>query len=182
MKKVIILHGTGSNPDSFWFPYLEEKLDQTYYRVSIPNLPNSHEPKLDECLDFMFSHFSFDENTILVGHSSGCPLILSILERIEKNIDSCFLVAGFVHPLGKGQNPILQESYDWSCIKKNCWSFTFVHSLNDPWWCNEKEGAFLFEKLWGKLILLEKEWHMWSITFNQPYSEFPLLLRLIELA
>jgi hypothetical protein len=39
----------------------------------------------------------------------------------------------------------------------------------------------IFDNVWWDLIVREKEWHMGSIKFNQPYREFPLLLSLIQL-
>ena len=78
MEKVIILHGTGSNPNSYWHPYIKRGLENKGYVVSIPELPNTSEPNIKEMLPFILENESFDENTILIGHSSGCPLILTI--------------------------------------------------------------------------------------------------------
>lgn len=180
MKKVILLHWTSWNGENFWFPYIKNSLDKSKFEVFTPNLPNSDNPEYIEQRDFVLNNFKVDENTILVWHSAWCPLILSILEKINIQIEKAILVAWFSRPLWEEKEAILQYGYKWEKIKNNSKHFIFINSLNDPWWCNEKEGKYMFDKLWWDLIIREKEGHMWSQSFNQPYIEFPLLKWLIE--
>lgn len=180
MKKVFIFHGTWSSPEDFWFPYIKNNLSKEEFHVTIPNLPNADNPELEECLKFL-NQYNFDEETIMVGHSSGCPLILSILERRKIHIARAIFVAWFSRPLWWEANPILQKSYKWEIIQKNCRNFYFINSLDDPWSCNEEEGEIFLKNLWWNLILRTNEWHMGSKKFHQPYKEFPLLKSLIEL-
>ncbi len=176
MKKVIILHGTGSNPNSYWHPYIKRELENKGYIVSIPELPNTNEPNIKETLPFILENESFDEDTILIGHSSGCPLILAVLENLNIRIKQVILVAGFCDTL---PSKSLQKSYEFDKIKLNCNNFIFINSVNDPWGCDEKQGRKMFEKLEGTLII-NNEGHMGSGKFNQEYREFPFLLKLIE--
>lgn len=180
MKKVIILHWTSGNSENCWFPYLRNSLDKSKFEVLTPSLPNPENPEFREQRDFVLKNFIFDENTILVWHSAWSPLILSILEKIDFQIEKAILVAWFSRPLSEEKEDILQDEYNWGKIKNNSKHFVFINSLNDPWWCNDKEGKYMFEKLWWDLIIREKEGHMWSQKFNQPYLEFPLLKWLIE--
>lgn len=180
MKKVFIFHGTGSSSADFWFPYIKNSLDQKEYQVIIPNLPNTDNPVLEECLNYTES-LEFDSETILIGHSSWCPLILSLLERRKECVARTIFVAWFSRQLWEETNPILQEQYQWENISTKSKEFYFINSLNDPWWCNENEGNNFQKYLWGTLILPSKEGHMGSTSFNQPYREFPLLKSLIEL-
>lgn len=104
------------------------------------------------------------------------------LENLDAQINSVILVAGFSEPLDEDPEPILQRNYDWQKIKKNCKNFYFINSDNDPWGCDDKAGRKMFDKLGGDLIIRHGEGHMGSDSFNQPYKEFPLVLKLIELA
>lgn len=176
MKKVIILHGTGSTPQSYWHPYIKENLEQKDFEVIVPELPNTDNPDIKITLPFVLETQNFDENTILIGHSSGCPLILSILENIDVQIKKAILVAGFCDTLN---SPSLQKSYDFNKIKNNCKEFIFINSDNDPWGCDDVQGRKMLEKLGGDLIIRKGEGHMGSEKFEQYYKEFPLLLRLI---
>ena len=140
----------------------------------------------------MLKNADFTNETIMIGHSSGCPLILSILEKISVRIKKAILVAGFARKLNKvdkpslkklekAVQPILQENYDWKKIKDHVKDIIFIHSDNDPWGCDDKEGLFMFRHLGGMLIIRHGEGHMGSDKFNQPYKEFPLLDRLLSL-
>lgn len=181
MKKVIIFHGTGSTPDSYWHPYLKTELEKKGYHVEIPALPNTEHPKLTEQLPFALEQFSYDEDTILVGHSSGVPLILSVLESINQKIRQAVLASGFFEPINPPEpEPMLQDTYNWEMIKEHCNHFIVLNSDNDPWGCTDAVGRKLAENLDGRFVFMEGEGHMGSGKFNQPYKEFPRLLELID--
>src|SRR3989344_3519750 len=134
MKNAILLHGLGSNPQSFWFPYLKKKLEEKGYSVWAPQLPNADIPDINIWLPYILENGQFNGETVLVGHSAGAPLILSILENINTKVKQAILVAGFITPLDKeNPEPILQDSYNWEKIKQNCGEFIFINSDNDPW-------------------------------------------------
>jgi len=177
MAKVIILHGTGSSPDNYWHPYLKERLEEKGCEVSVSALPNSEESDIEEWLPFILKNEKIDEDTILIGHSAGSPLILSILENIDCKIKQAILVSGFIDTLDV---KILQKSYDWEKIRSNVEDIIFINSDNDPWGCDDKQGKKMFDKLGGTLIVRHGEGHMGSKDFNQPYKEFPFLLKLID--
>ena len=80
MKNIVFLHGAGETKQSFWLPYAERELVVKGYSVSIPELPDTDNPDLTKWLPRALQE-KFSEKTILIGHSSGCPLILSILEN-----------------------------------------------------------------------------------------------------
>lgn len=185
MKNAIILHGTSCNPNSFWQPSIKKFLQKKGYNVWVPQLPNADKPNLKEQLPFILGG-ELNSETILIGHSAGCPLILSILENINVKISKAILVAGYARKLGKMEKqslkkqekdaePILQKKYDWNKIKENVKDIIFINSDNDPWGCNDEEGYYMFKKLGGTLIIREGEGHMGSDSFNQPYKQFPLL-------
>lgn len=176
MKKAIILHGTGSTPQSYWHPYLKEKLELKDFIVEVPQLPDTNNPDIKKNLPFVLENLEFTDETILIGHSSGCPLILSILEHIDIKIKKAILVAGFCDTLN---SPSLQENYDFEKIKLQCDEFIFINSDNDPWGCDDIQGRKLLDNLGGDLIIRKGEGHMGSTSFNQEYKEFPLLLKLI---
>lgn len=182
MKNAIILHGTGCSPDSFWQPSIKKFLEKLGYEVWVPALPDSDTPDLKKWLPVVIKDGKFTKDTVLIGHSAGTPFILSILENIDVTIHKAILVASYSRMKGDDDNPlILQDSYDWKKIKKNVKDIIFINSSDDPWGCNDKEGLNLFQHLGGTLIIREGEGHMGSNSFNQPYTTFPLLEKLLEL-
>lgn len=183
MKNVVILHGTGETKESFWFPWLTKELQEKGYSVSLPALPNTDSPDLKNWLPVALKE-TYSPETILIGHSAGGPLQLSVLENINVKIKQAILIAGYARPPGGrslSDEPILQKAYDWEKIKNNVGDIVFINSDDDPWKCNDVEGRYMLEKLGkGKLIIPFGEGHMGSDRFSQPYKEFPFLLKLIE--
>jgi len=180
MKNAIILHGTGGTPRSYWFPKIREFLESKGYDVWVPQLPDSDVSNLETQLAYVLEKGKFNDETILIGHSAGAPLILSILEKIKVKIAKAVLVSGFYEKLKKSNTKILQEKYDWGTIKSHVNEIFFINSDDDPWGCNYKQGFGMFEKLGGTLIVRHGEGHMGSDYFNQPYKEFPLLEKILD--
>lgn len=178
-KRAIIFHGTDCKPEDYWYQWLGKKLEARGYSVEIPYYPEiNHEP-IAESLQKALKAHTFDIETVIIGHSAGGPLLLSILENVDQVLPQAILVAGFSRLLpNKEKDPILQESYDWDKIKKNIKDIVFINSVNDPWGCNAEQGRFMFDKLGGTQII-RNDGHFGSETYNQPYPEFPLLDRLI---
>lgn len=192
MKNAILLHGSSCTPDLYWLPSIGKFLEKLGYSVWAPQLPNPEAPNLEIQLPFVLRNRNFNNETILVGHSSGCPLVLSILENINVKINKAILVAGYARKLGKMDDPqlkrleqdaetILQEKYNWDKMRKNVKDIFFINSDNDPWGCDDQEGYYMFQHLGGTLIVRHGEGHMGSDKFNQPYKQFPLLEKLLSL-
>jgi uncharacterized protein len=180
MKNAIILHGTGCTPDSFWQPSIKAFLEKKGYSVWVPQLPDADTPDLKKWLPMVMDTGEFNQDTILIGHSAGGPLVLSVLENLSTTIHKAILVAGYARQINKPEL-ILQETYDWKKIKDNVRDLIFLNSSNDPWGCDHKEGLYMWNKLGGSLVLLENEGHMGSDSYNQPFTRFKLLEKLLEL-
>ncbi len=182
MKNAVILHGTSETDQSFWLPYIKDELEKVGYTVTIPALSEPDYPDLKNWLPTALKE-TYTNETILIGHSAGGPLLLSVLESINVKVKQAILVAGYARPKGKDKKPeaILQEKYNWEKIKENVEEIIFINSDNDPWRCDDIEGRYMLDQLGkGKLIIMKSEGHMGSDTYNQPYKEFPFLLKLID--
>lgn len=182
MKNVKIFHGTGCTPQSFWFPYLKHQLEQRGYIVDVPQLPDADAPTLESWLPVAQQTGVYDKDSIIIGHSAGGPLLLSILENLDVQITQAILVAGFARQKRKWKKPekILQPLYDWQKISRNVKNIICINSDNDPWGLDDVEGRYIFDHVGGTQIILHGEGHMGSDKYKQPYKEFPLLVKLIE--
>lgn len=178
MKEAVILHGTSETDQSFWLPYAKRELEKKGFTVSIPALPDADHPDLKNWLPTALKE-TYTENTVLIGHSAGCPLVLSVLENIDVKVKQAILVAGYARRIDR-EEPILQNEYNWEKIKGNVEDIIFINSDNDPWGCNDVEGRYMLDNLGGTLIIKKGEGHMGSDKFNQPYKEFPFLIKLID--
>lgn len=181
MKNAIILQGAGETQKSFWLPYVKKELEKRDFNVWLPQLPNNDDPDIKETLPFVLKGGKFTKETVIIAHSAGCPLALAVLQNIKTKIRQAILVAGYWRELSPpGANKSLPKKFNWKKIKSNAKDIVFIHSDNDPWGCDDKQGKEMFGKLGGTLIVRHGEGHMGSDSFNQPYKKFPLLITLVE--
>lgn len=178
MSQVIIFHGTDCKPEDFWYQWVKTHLENQGHIVKLHHHPEINKTSLTEFIPAILDQYNFESDTILIGHSAGVPLILSILERINEALKQAILVAGFSEKLETNvEEPILQEKYDWKKIKENSSEFIIFNSPNDPWGCDDTQGRKLFEQLGGTLII-RNDGHFGS-SKDPKYREFPLLIKLV---
>lgn len=189
-KQAVIFHGAGETPDSIWIPYVKVGLEQRGFAVTVPQLPAaSDRPLLDEWLPTVLE-LSYTSDTVLIAHSGGSALALSVLERLTSvTIRQLILVAGFITPNEldnfwfDGKNPILQENYAWDKIRRSVGQVVCLNSDDDPYGCNGRKGQEIVDGIGrdrARLIVMQGQGHMGSDFFEQPYREFPFLLSLID--
>jgi len=171
--KLILVHGTYGHSKENWFPWLKKTLGD----IIIPDFPGADNPKLDEWKKEI-NKYSIDENTILIGHSLGCPFILKLLE--EKEVKACIFLAGFIGKLNldidKVNENIADKGFDFQRINENCKNFVMFISDNDPYISLIKSFE-LRNKISAKLILIKGAGH-----FNEKsgYTEFSRILTEIK--
>lgn len=153
------------------------------YAVWWPLLPNTDNPELTETRGFAERNLpAIDEETIVIAHSSGCPLALHLLERLAAPVKQAILVAGFYQPIGddSSTNRMLPPSFDWAHIAEMATEIILINSDNDPWGCTDEQARPATEALGAPLIVATGQGHMGSDSYGQPYREFPLLKRLLS--
>lgn len=178
MNNATIFHGTECKPEDFWYRWLKEQLEAAGYSVELPYYPDMNRVPVAEFLPKVLKATTLNSKTVLIGHSAGVPLILSMLEHTNQKIALAVMVAGFSEALPGEKDVILQDHYNWEKIKEHADEFIFINSDNDPWGCDDKQGKRMQEKLGGKLIV-KHDGHFGSHSLNRPYKEFPLLKELI---
>lgn len=177
--KYILLHGSGPGPD-MWQPWLKTELEKLGHEVSMPHMPDSEKPDLKKQLPFLLESGEITPDCVMIAHSAACPLVLSVLEKVDFQINKAILVAGYYYPTDEDRSLIWQEKYDYPKIKNNCKDFFFITSDNDPWGCGDTHSRPIFDKLGGELLVVKGAGHFGSTTWKQPMYEFPLLLALLS--
>jgi predicted alpha/beta hydrolase family esterase len=175
---VIIFHGTDEKPENYWYSWLKKELITRGLSVEVPYYPELNKSSLSDFLPKVLNSHKFNNQTILIGHSAGAPLILSILQNVDTEINKAILVAGFSEPYSELKDPILQDKYEWDKIKGHAKEFIFINSDDDPWGCDDKQGRKMFNKLGGTQII-RHDGHFGSGVNNQEYAKFPLLKNLV---
>jgi uncharacterized protein len=184
MKNALILHGTDFSNDKNqrhgnWFPWLKTELEKAGYQVWLPELPNAKQPDLKIYWNFL-KDFEFNEETVIIGHSSGGAMVFGILHKLDYKIkiNKAISVAGFYKNEGWGCEGLFSEEYDWEKIKKQAKDICLYWSPNDPY-ISKKQTDFMSSKLNVEPIVIKNQQHFSIGTVGDRYKKFPELLNLV---
>ena len=182
MTTVLIVHGTGGNPERNWFPWLRQELEKLGCRVFVPRFPTPENQSLKSWLEVFERYKKYlDEKSIVVGHSLGPAFLLNVLEKKRTPIKAAFFVAGFTGLLGNKTYDLLNKTFtdkvfDWITIKKTSRKFYVINSDNDPYVPLER-GRDIAKRLGAEFTVLEKAGH---INQESGYTKFNILLEKIK--
>lgn len=158
MKRVVIIHCWGGYPDYCWYPQTRKELEKKGFEVLIPQMPDTHHPKLSLWLPQLRRLIKNPkEDLYLIGHSVGCITILRYLEQLKigEKIGGVILVAGFTEKLGSGYEEIdnfFDKELNFKKIKTKSNFFAAINSDNDQH-VPLKFSGILKNKLGAKLII-----------------------------
>lgn len=135
MIRAILIHGNGtSKPTSNWLPYLKRELEVLGVQVDSPQFPDTELARSSYWLPFLKNELRADENTILVGHSSGAVAAMRYAET--HRILGSALVGAYYTDLGVETETLsgyFDRPWDWKKIRENQkWIIQFA-GANDPW-------------------------------------------------
>lgn len=180
MKKVAIFHGTSSNPHGNWFDWLKDLLEKNEYsNVWVPQLPGADKPDMNRYKDFIFgSDFKIDENTTLIGHSSGAVTVLSVLEALPKGkkIDTAIMVGVYRPDIMHYSS---EEAIDVEKIKGKAKRMVFLHSDDDPY-CPLEHAKYYANTLGAELVVMHGEDHF-TLKLNPKHTKLPRLAEILKL-
>ncbi|MBI2047262.1 leucine--tRNA ligase [Candidatus Pacearchaeota archaeon] len=154
----IVLHGYGGSSEVNFFPWLKRELEKKGYKVSVPKLPNTDNPNVNEQVKYVLDNCKLDENTVLLGHSLGSVVALKVLESLNKPIKKLILAAGFIEPVIK-EWPFVKNfdwKFDFEKIRDNVKEIIILHDTKDK--IPREQAEKLKEKLGSKLIYFEAEY------------------------
>lgn len=133
--KFVILHGFQSGPDRPRWLWAKARLEEMGHEVIIPALPNPDAPTESEWVDAALAATTYDERTVLVGHSLGSVAALKVLEKLDAPIARLVTVGGFVSKNFKDNPRPFEKTFVWSFdgekIRANVKSVTVLHDPLD---------------------------------------------------
>lgn len=181
MKTAIILHGTLGSPEGNWFKWLEHELIQKGFVVWLPQLPNPEQPCLSEWQRFVQDQcpFSINEETIVIGHSSGAILALIVAQSNSKKLGAVVGVSVF-HDNSLQWQPndkLFDIKFDWGDIHEGANKLVFIHSDNDPY-VPLDQAKYVAAQTGGEMIVIPGEGHF-NLERSESYSQFPKLLEIL---
>ena len=136
MTRVIFIPGNyNSSTNENWFPSVKQELESHGLTVTSPtNYPDPQLARAAFWLPFIHEELKPDENTILVGHSSGA---LAAMRYAEQHKILASVLVGVCHnDLGIETERVsgyYEQPWQWEKQKSNQkWTVIFA-SQDDPW-------------------------------------------------
>ncbi len=159
MKKALILHAWYEKPDSLWYPWLKQKLEEKKYKVFVPRIPTMKDdyPDMNKQLNFIENLLEIDKETTVIGHSLSCLLALRLAERCS--YQKMILVAGWdFNDLTKEHRSFWPNKINHDLIKKNIKEIYCITSDNDPY-ITLFQVKEMSKRLGAKYIVIKKGRH-----------------------
>lgn len=179
MIKVILIHGMSATSRNHWFPWLEKALKKREIEVVNKTFPKNLETKAEVLLNFLEKELKADENTILIGHSSGAAVAMRYAENHQ--IYGSILIGALYTDLGykeEQETELFEKEWDWKKIRENQnWIIQFA-SLDDPY-IPVEQPQYIHKKLNTEYYEYKDQKHFGSEHYSP--KKFPdLLEKLVE--
>lgn len=179
---IVICHGAYGRPEENWYMWLGRELVKSGCNAIVPKFPTPEGQSLKSWLSVLKKHGKhIGPDTIIVGHSISCALVLKKIEYSRKPVKAAFLISSFIGNVGVEKFDVINrsfftEGFDWKKIKKNCAHFEVWHGDNDPF-LPIARGKEVSDNLGVKLNVVKGAGH-----FNEKagYKQFSLLLEEIR--
>lgn len=176
---VLMLHGYQGDSSNHWFPWLEKELHEHGVVVVAPQFSSDDATK-DSWIEVLNEYREhINESTIIIGHSLGSALMLSLLSSLEKPVALAVHVGGFGKAFGEREEDIICSSFvkdvPWKKVRASARQHMVIASSNDPEIPLEI-SAHLAMSLRAPMRIIENAGHFCA---DDGYESFPELLDII---
>ncbi len=135
LPKVILVHGNfGGTGSDNWFPQVKKELEKLGFEVLAPTMPDNDLAREKYWLPFLKDKLKADENTVIIGHSSGAVAAMRYAESNKLYgsvlVGACYTDLGDEHEIKSGY---YNRPWQWDKIKANQnWILQYA-STDDPY-------------------------------------------------
>jgi uncharacterized protein len=177
MAKAIFIPGNGGgSPKDYWFPALKNALEDLAVEVIDEEFPDNVLAREAFWMPFLREVLKADEETILVGYSSGAIAAMRYAER--NRLIGTALVSAYHTDLGLQDEKLsgyFDRPWQWDAIRQNqSWILQFA-SVDDPL-IAIAEPRFVHEQLNTEYFEFSDQGH-----FNFNRYDFPELVQAIKM-
>jgi len=199
--KVVIFHGTVSNSQSNWTPWLKTELEMLGHEVITPDFPtitwdeveaeggNFH-PRIQNVTAWLATFESLKESIInsheklcFIGHSLGSVFILHLLEKYTISVDLGIFVCPFltklehcVWQINALNETFYKETFNFSKIQNQLKQSYTIYTNNDPY-VGIRDSLIFADSIQSTKILIPNGGHLNTAT---GYTTFPFIRELIK--
>lgn len=133
--KVIFIPGNGGcTPRDNWFPDVQKQLEGWGIKVIARDFPDSELARESFWIPFLENELQADENSILIGHSSGAIAALRYAEKHK--IFGSILIGAYHSDLGMESERLsgyFNRPWQWDKVRANQHFIAIFASSDDPW-------------------------------------------------
>lgn len=138
IRRAVVFHGYGAQPQDHWFPWLAEQLELTGVSTHVPALPNPAFPDRRAWAAAASEFIGVPQpDSLVVAHSLGCLAVLRHLASLDGSwrLGALVLVAGFVEALPTLPNldDFIGEGANVAELAAHVESLTVLRSDDDPY-------------------------------------------------
>lgn len=175
IKKIIFIHGNGGTDWKFaWTPWLKKEIEKLGIEAIFETFPDSKLARKEFWLPFLKNTLKADEDTLLIGWSSGAVAAMRYAEN--NKIFGSILISPCYTDLGIESEKIsdyYSTPWKWEEIRENQKNICLIYSKDDPFIPLE-EFEFISKKLNPKVYIFEDKGHFIE------ESDFPQIVEYIK--
>jgi len=176
MKKALILQGWYQRPDSNWYQWLKDSLEDSGYEVYLPDLPTIHTRRPDwaQIESAVRAVVEINKDLTIIGHSLGCLMALRLAEKDVYG--KMILVSGWdFNDLTREHETFWSKPLNHKIIRKNVKDIVCFGSDNDPYFTFFTVDE-MSKRLGGKSVLVKGAGHF---TDKFSVTEVPQVLKFV---
>ena len=155
--RIVIIPGMGCTPvaTSNWYSWFSQKVSErpSVRECVLRDFPDPYQCRQHIWMPFVLNEIGLDENTIIVGHSSGSACAMRILESNDcPKLKGVILVAAAHSDLGDEDERLsgyFDRPWDWDKMKKGAESIVCFHGTDDHL-IPVKEARYIAEQMQGE--------------------------------
>ncbi len=173
--RVILIHGNGgaSGQDN-WQPDVVRKLKDAGIAAISPDFPDAVHAREQYWIPYLQDELKADQNTVLVGHSSGAIAAMRFAET-HRILGSVLIGASHtdLDDEGEKQSGYFNRPWNWEAIRSNQgWIIQFA-STDDPY-IPIDEPRFVHEQLQTEYYEMNDRGHF---LYDKPFDELVMELK-----
>jgi len=177
--RIMLIPGNGDADvnTEIWYPWITKELEKRELKVIAKNMPDAKLARKEYWLPFIEQQLEGDENSILIGHSSGAVAALRYAETHK--LQGIILVSACHTDLGIEEEKMsgyFDEEWQWDKIKQNTKWVIHFHSLNDPY-IPVEEARHIAQQLNTEYHEYKEQGHFSS---DVKKNEFPELMAALK--
>ena len=134
--RVVIIPGMGCSPVKHcnWYSWLNTELAQRNIECVLRDFPDPDQCRESIWVPFVMNDIGLDQDTVVVGHSSGAACAMRLLEQQQVPLRAAILVAAAYTDMGDAherRSEYFSRDWNWDAMTKGAGTIVCFHGTDD---------------------------------------------------